>query len=168
MIKAFYFHRTRRHFHQALSDWAALSREQLKQQQWMHHHRRWIHVDWLHNWRYATEPTCEWALYILLQGTELSGNSICVGLKQFFCIWRTGAAAEAAAVVIDGGLTPVKIFFRLRLQNLSPGVCPPSVADGRWLAVVLCCVCLRVMAMVSMSARCSKGNGYGFNVGALF
>jgi hypothetical protein len=29
-------------------------------------------------------------------------------------------------------------------------------------------VVLRVIAMVSMSARCSKGNGYGFNVGALF
>ena len=63
----------------------------------MHHHCRRIPVDWLHNWRYATEPTCEWALYILLQGTELSGSSICVGLKQFFCIWRTGAAEEAAA-----------------------------------------------------------------------
>ena len=75
---------------------------------------------------------------------------------------------NAAQVVYIGGLTPVKIFFRLRLQNLFPGVCPPIVADGRWLAVVLCCVCLRVMAMVSMSARCSKGNGYGFNVGALF
>ena len=61
----------------------------------------------------------------------------------------------------------MKIFFRLRLQNLFPSVCPPIVADGRWLAVVLCCVCLRVEAMVSMSARCSKGGGYGFNVGAL-
>ncbi len=49
----------------------------------MHHHRRRIPVDWLHNWRYATEPTCEWALYLLLQGTELSVNSFCVGLKNF-------------------------------------------------------------------------------------
>ena len=57
----------------------------------------------------------------------------------------------------------MKTFFRLRLQNLFSSVCPPIVADGRWLAVVLCCVCLRVMAMVSMSARCSKGGGHGFN-----
>ena len=77
---------------------------------------------------------------------------------------RTPRIFPIILVVIDGGLTPVKIFFRLRLQNLFSGVCPPSVADGRWLAVVLCCVCLRVMAMVSMSARCSKGNDYGFNV----
>jgi hypothetical protein len=62
-------------------------------------------------------------------------------------------------VVYIGGLTPVKTFFRLRLQNLFSGVCPPIVADGRWLAVVLCCVCLRVEAMVSMSARYSKGGG---------
>ena len=55
----------------------------------------------------------------------------------------------------------MKIFLRLRLQNLFSGVCPPIVADGRWLAVVLCCVCLRVEAMVSMAARCSKGGGYG-------
>ena len=73
----------------------------------------------------------------------------------------------AVQVVYIGGHTPVKIFFRLRLQNISPGVYPPMVADGGWLAVVLCCVCLRVMAMVSMSACCSKGGGYGFNVGAL-
>ena len=71
-------------------------------------------------------------------------------------------------VVYIGGLTPVKIFFRLRLQNLFPGVCPPMVAECKWLAVVLWCACLRVEVMVSMSARCSKGNGYGFNVGALF
>ncbi len=31
-------------------------------------------------------------------------------------------------VVYIGGLTPVKIFLRLRLQNLFPGVCPPMVA----------------------------------------
>jgi hypothetical protein len=62
--------------------------------------------------------------------------------------------ATRSEVVIDGGLTPVKIFFRLRLQNLYPGVCPPSVAECKWLAVVLCCV--------------SKGGGHGFNVGALF
>ena len=72
-----------------------------------------------------------------------------------------------ASVVYIGGLTPVKIFFRLRLQNLFPGVCPPMIAECKWLAVVLWCACLRVMAMVSMSARCSKGGGYGFNVGAL-
>ena len=70
-------------------------------------------------------------------------------------------------VVIDGGLTPVKIFFRLRLQNLSPGVCPPMVADGRWLAVVLWCACLRVEGMVSIVLCMSKGGGHGFNVGAL-
>ena len=68
-----------------------------------------------------------------------------------------------SAVVYIGGHTPVKIFFRLRLQNLFPGVYPPIVADGKWLAVVLWCACLRVEAMVSMSARCSKGGGHGFN-----
>ena len=62
----------------------------------------------------------------------------------------------------------MKIFLRLRLQNLFPGVYPPMVADGRWLAVVLCCVCLRVMAMVSIVLCMSKGGGHGFNVGALF
>ena len=72
-----------------------------------------------------------------------------------------------ARVVYIGGLTPVKIFFRLRLQNLFSGVYPPMVADGKWLAVVLWCSCLRVEGMVSMSARCCKGGGYGFNVGAL-
>ena len=71
-------------------------------------------------------------------------------------------------VVYIGGHTPVKIFFRLRLQNLFPGVYPPIVVKGRWLAVVLCCVCLRVEVRVSMSARCFEGNGYGFNVGELF
>jgi hypothetical protein len=82
---------------------------------------------------------------------------------------RTTTLAQGR-VVLDGGHTPVKIFFCLRLQNLFPVVCPPSVAKGKWLAVVLCCACLRVEAMVSMSARssCSKGGGYGFNVGALF
>ena len=73
----------------------------------------------------------------------------------------------AFRVVYIGGLTPVKIFLRLRLQNLFPGVCPPMIAECKWLAVVLWCVCLRVEAMVSMSARCSKGGGYGFNVGTL-
>ena len=58
-----------------------------------------------------------------------------------------------APVVYICGLTPVKIFFRLRLQNLFIGVDPQTVA--------------RVEAMVSMSGRCSKGGGYGFNVGAL-
>ena len=58
------------------------------------------------------------------------------------------------AVVYIRGCTPVKIFFRLRLQNLFPGVHPRTV--------------LREMAMVSMSTRCSKGGGLGFNVGALF
>jgi hypothetical protein len=67
-------------------------------------------------------------------------------------------------VVYIGGLTPVKIFLRLRLQNLFPGVCPPMVAECKWLAVVLWCACLRVEVMVSMSARCSKGGGHGFNV----
>ena len=66
-------------------------------------------------------------------------------------------------VVYIGGLTLVKTFLRLRLQNLFSGVCPPIVADGRWFAVVLCCACLRVEVMVSMSARCSKGGGQGFN-----
>jgi hypothetical protein len=65
-------------------------------------------------------------------------------------------------VVYDGRHTPVKIFFRLRLQNLFPGECLPSVVKCKWLAVVLCCACLRVEAMVSMSARWSKGNGHGF------
>ncbi len=51
--------------------------------------------------------------------------------------------APISPVVIDGGLTPVKIFFRLRLQNLFPCVCPPSVVKGKRLAVVLCCACLR-------------------------
>ena len=37
---------------------------------------------------------------------------------------------RAELVVYIGGLTPVKIFFRLRLQNLFSGVCPPIVADG--------------------------------------
>ena len=40
-------------------------------------------------------------------------------------------------VVYIGGLTPVKIFFRLRLQNLFPDVCPPMIAECKWLAVVL-------------------------------
>jgi hypothetical protein len=66
-------------------------------------------------------------------------------------------------VVYIGGLTPVKIFFRLRLQNLFSGVCPPIVADGKWLAVVLWCACLRVEAMVSIVLCMSKGGGYGFN-----
>ncbi len=57
-------------------------------------------------------------------------------------------------VVYVRGSTPVKIFFRLCLQNLFPGVDPQTFA--------------RVEAMVSMSGRCSKGGGYGFNVGALF
>ncbi len=57
-------------------------------------------------------------------------------------------------VVYVSGCTPVKIFFRLRLQNLFPGVHPQTVA--------------RVEVMVSMTAHCSKGGGCGFNVGALF
>jgi hypothetical protein len=52
-------------------------------------------------------------------------------------------------VVIDGGHTPVKILFRLRLQNLFLDVCPPSVVKGKWRAVVLCCACLRVGVRVS-------------------
>jgi hypothetical protein len=80
-----------------------------------------------------------------------------------------GSANEAyAKVVYNGGHTPVKIFFRLRLQNLFPGVCPPSVAKGKWLAVVLCCAYLRVEAMVSIMLFMSKGGGHGFNVGALY
>ena len=46
-------------------------------------------------------------------------------------------ARQATRVVYIGGLTPVKIFFRLRLQNLFPGVCPPMIAECKWLAVVL-------------------------------
>jgi hypothetical protein len=45
-------------------------------------------------------------------------------------------------------------IFRLCLQNLFSGVDPQTFA--------------RVEAMVSMAVRCSKGGGYGFNVGALF
>ena len=59
-------------------------------------------------------------------------------------------------------------FFRLRLQNLFPGVEPPFVAKGKWLAGVLCCVCLRGEAMVSVSARCSKGNDHGFKCQLMF
>ena len=71
--------------------------------------------------------------------------------------------AVLIVVVYVRGCTPVKIFFRLRLQNLFPGVHPQTVADGKWFAVVLCCVCLRVMAMVSISCGMSKGGGHGFN-----
>ena len=67
-------------------------------------------------------------------------------------------AMSTMQVVYIGGHTPVKIFFRLRLQNLFPGVYPPIVADGKWLAVVFWGACLRVEAMVSMSARCCKGS----------
>ena len=76
--------------------------------------------------------------------------------------------SKLVIVVYIGGLTPVKIFFRLRLQNLFSGVCPPIVADGKWLAVVLWCACLRVEGMVSIVLCMSKGGGHGFNVGALF
>ena len=62
----------------------------------------------------------------------------------------------------------MKIFFRLRLQNIFPDVDPPSVAKGKWLAVVLCCVCLRVEAMVSIVLCMSKGGGHGFNISALY
>ncbi len=75
-----------------------------------------------------------------------------------------GRRSLGTPVVLDGGHTPVKIIFRLRLQNLFPGVCPPSVTKGKWLAGVLCCACLKVEAMVSMSVRGSKGGGYGLNV----
>ena len=71
-------------------------------------------------------------------------------------------------VVIGCRYTPVKIFLRLRLQNLFSGVWRHPVADGRWLAVVLWCACLRVEAMVSIVLCMSKGGGHGFNVGALF
>ena len=74
-----------------------------------------------------------------------------------------GGCKTRILVVIDGGLTPVKIFFRLRLQNLFSGVCPPIVADGKWLAVVLWCACLRVEGMVSIVLCMSKGGGHGFN-----
>ncbi len=49
--------------------------------------------------------------------------------------------------------TPVKIFFRLRLQNIFPGVHSQTFA--------------KMETMVSMLARCSKGGDCGFNVGAL-
>ncbi len=45
---------------------------------------------------------------------------------------------QTLQVVVDGGSTPVKVFFRFRLQNLFPGADPPSVVKGKWLAVVLC------------------------------
>jgi hypothetical protein len=67
------------------------------------------------------------------------------------------------SVVYIGGLTPVKIFFRLRLQNLFTGVCPPMVAECKWLAVVLWCACLRVEVMVTIVLCMSKGGGHGFN-----
>ncbi len=63
---------------------------------------------------------------------------------------------------------PLKIFFRLWPQNLFNSLGQPSVAKGKWLAAVLCCACLRVEAMVSMSARCSKGNGHGFKCQLMF
>jgi hypothetical protein len=48
-------------------------------------------------------------------------------------------------VVYVRGSTPVKIFFRLRLQNLFPGVDPQTGA--------------RVEAMESMAECYSKGEG---------
>ena len=91
--------------------------------------------------------------------------SLSQGLTIPRCLTIPGWADwQSEGVVYIGGLTPVKIFFRLRLQNLFPGVCPPMVAECKWLAVVLWCACLRVEVMVSMSARCSKGGGYGFNI----
>ena len=83
-------------------------------------------------------------------------------------------------VVYVRGCTPVKIFFRLRLQNLFPGVHSQTFARVETMVSmsVRCSkgggygfnvgVVARVEAMVSMSARCSKGGGYGFNVDALF
>ena len=67
------------------------------------------------------------------------------------CAAQWLAPPLASRVVYIGGLTPVKIFFRLRLQNLFSGVCPPMVADGKWLAVVLCCAWLRVGGRGSIS-----------------
>jgi hypothetical protein len=79
--------------------------------------------------------------------------NLVLGAKNAFC-----AETGGGKVVYIGGHTPVKIFFRLRLQNLFPSVYPPIVADGEWLAVVFWCACLRVEAMVSMSARCCEGS----------
>jgi hypothetical protein len=93
--------------------------------------------------------------------------SIILVLKDVFNLAPNGYF-DHGGVVVDGGSTPVKIFFRLRLQNLFPGVDPPSVEKGKWFAVVLCCACLRVEGMVSMSARCSKGNDYGFKCQLMF
>jgi hypothetical protein len=75
--------------------------------------------------------------------------------------------SQSTRVVLNGRPRPLKIVFRLWLQNLFNSLDPPSVANGKWLAVVLCCACLRVEVMVSMSARCSKGGGYGFDVGEI-
>ncbi len=55
--------------------------------------------------------------------------------------------AHPRKVVYVRGSTPVKIFFRLCLQNLFSGVDPQTV--------------VRVEAMLSMVVRCSKGGGYG-------
>ncbi len=68
----------------------------------------------------------------------LFSNLVIVAARKFWIFLLS------VSVVWDGASTPVKIFFRLRLQNLFPCVDPPSVAKGKWFAVVLCCACLRV------------------------
>ncbi len=102
------------------------------------------------------EKKADSSLAVELEGVNLGATGeICI-------IQLISSQNPTHIVVYVRGCTPLKIFFRLRLQNLFPSVHPRTVADGRWRAVVLCCVCLRVEVMVSMSARCSKVGGYGF------
>ena len=64
-----------------------------------------------------------------------------MGAGAFFTGDLAGEGGDGAAgavstfldetlVVYVRGCTPVKTFFRLRLQNLFPGVHPQTVADG--------------------------------------